>query len=426
MLRMDARCGSTNCAANAIMGDNICKWGYSMIARLSFTTLSALGLMTSACSAEVASNSAPQAATKSVNPQDQTGEHQAAPLSAAPFTLKEAGSFNEPWAMTFLPGGKQALITERGGALKLWEADKASVQISGIPAVKYAGQGGLGDVVLAPDFATSQIIYLSWAEAGEGDVAGAAVGKAKLVLGDAPRLENIEVIWRQMPKVTGGGHYSHRLAFSPDGQYLFIGSGDRQKMEPAQDMASSLGKIIRIKPDGSIPADNPFAAKGGVTAGVWTLGHRNILGLTFDGEGRLWNQEMGPKHGDEINLVVAKSNYGWPVVSNGDHYDGRVIPNHDTRSDLAAPALWWNPAVSPGGLAYYGGNLYPNWNKSLLMGALSGQALVRASLHGDRLSKADRWDLGMRIREVEVNEDGSVWLLNDGKDGKLWKLEPKG
>ena len=359
-------------------------------------------------------------------PNGAAGEQAASPLADAPFTVEEVASFDEPWAMTFLPGGRQALITERAGKLKLWDESGATRAVAGVPGVAYGGQGGFGDVVLAPDFATSGTIYLSWAESGEGDSFGAVVGTAKLTQGDAPRIDDLRIIWKQQPKVAGQGHFSHRLAFSPDGEYLFIGSGERQKFDPAQDMGGNLGKIVRLKPDGSIPADNPFAEKGGVTAQIWSLGHRNILGLAFDGTGRLWNQEMGPKGGDEINLVERGANYGYPIVSNGDHYDGRPIPDHATRPEFAAPKAWWNPSVSPGGLAWYGGDIYPGWKNSLLMGALSGQGLIRMQIGPDGLRKADRWDFGQRIREVEVREDGTVWLLSDGKDGKLLKLVPKG
>jgi len=379
-------------------------------------------MIVAACSAGTTSNAAP-ADSASL---DASGAQPATPLADAPFAVREIARFDEPWAMTFLPRGRQALITERSGKLKLWQEDGPTLDVAGVPAVAYGGQGGLGDVILAPDFATSRTIYLSWAEPGDGGTAGAVVGRAKLVQGAAPRLEGLQIIWKQDPKVTGRGHYSHRLAFSPDGQYLFIGSGERQKFDPAQDMKANLGKIVRLNPDGSVPADNPFAAQGGVAAQIWSLGHRNILGLAFDGSGRLWQQEMGPKGGDEVNLVEAKANYGYPIVSNGDHYDGRDIPDHPTRPEFAAPKLWWNPSVSPAGLVWYGGDLYPGWKNSLLMGALSGQGLIRMQVDGDTLRKSDRWDFGARIREVEVRDDGSVWLLTDGEGGKLLRLVPKG
>jgi len=335
-------------------------------------------------------------------------------------------TFDEPWAMTFLNDG-QLLVTEKKGALRLYAIGGATGDISGVPRVAYGGQGGLGDVVLHPDFASNGLVYLSYAEAGEGSTRGAAVARAKLTLDDkgGGELSNLTVIWRQVPKVSGGGHYGHRIAFGPEG-YLWISSGERQKFDPAQDMRSNLGKIVRLNHDGSVPTDNPFADKGGVTAQIWSLGHRNPLGIAFDGQGALWNIEMGPKGGDELNLVVRGANYGYPIVSNGDHYDGRTIPDHSTRPEFNAPAVWWSPVISPSSFIIYTGDEFPAWRGNGLIGGLSSQSLVRVEFNGNEAREAERFDMGKRIREVEQGPDGAIWLLEDGIGGRLLKLTAAG
>jgi len=357
------------------------------------------------------------------------GQGSGGEAAARPFAVEEIASFDEPWAMTFLPGGRQALVTERRGTLKLWTVGGGTIDVNGVPAVDYGGQGGLGDVVLAPDFATSNMIYLSFAEAGDGGARGAAVGRARLVVGGAARLENFQVIWRQVPKFDGRGHYAHRIVFSPDGRHLFISSGDRQEFDPAQDMNSSAGKVLRLNPDGSVPADNPFADRGGVTAQIWSLGHRNPLGLAFAPDGRLWEHEMGPRGGDEFNMIERGSNYGYPTVSNGDHYDGRPIPDHDTRPEFNAPEITWTPVISPSSLIFYTGSMFPQWRGSALIGGLSGQALVRVTIDGNSARETERFAMGQRIREVEQHPDGSIYLLEDernGSGGRLLRLTPAG
>lgn len=357
---------------------------------------------------------------------------QAPSSTERPFAVEEIGQFNEPWAMTFLPGGQQALITERRGTLRLWSQGGRVVEVGGVPAVAYGGQGGLGDVILHPDFASNSIIYLSFAEAGEGGTRHAAVGRGRLVNAAAPRIDGFEVIWRQVPGFEGGGHYGHRLAFSPDGRHLFISSGERQQFAPSQDMNSSGGKVIRLNPDGSVPADNPFASRGGVAAQVWSLGHRNPLGLAFDAQGRLWENEMGPRGGDELNLIQRGGNYGYATVSNGDHYNGpphngASIPDHSPGDGFIAPAVWWTPVISPSSLIFYSGAMFPGWRGSALIGGLSSQAIVRVTFDGDTAREAERYEMGQRIRELEQHPDGSVYALEDqrnGSGGRLLRLVP--
>ena len=385
--------------------------------RIVVLSLSTLGLA-SACWAEEQRASAPTAAAS------------AAPASVvetlAPFEMQTLLTFRHPWAMAVLPDNR-LLVTEKSG--KLWWADPKTGQkqaITGVPAVVDAGQGGLGDVVLHPDFVHNQWIYLSYAEAGEVHTQGAAVARARLQMDElgGGRLSEVTVVWRQTPKVTGNGHYGHRLLFDRDGM-LWISSSERQKFTPAQDMGSNLGKIVRLHDDGRVPEDNPFANQGGVAAQVWSLGHRNVLGMAFDEQGRLWANEMGPKGGDELNLIEKGGNYGYPIVSNGDHYSGRVIPDHNTRPEFIAPKISWTPVISPSSVLFYQGKQFPAWQGQLLMGGLSSKALVRVAINGDQAEEVGRYDMGERIRAVAQGQNGEVWLLEDGRAGRLLQLQPQ-
>lgn len=360
---------------------------------------------------------------------DKAGAPAAPQLDKAqwPFTATEVARFDQPWAMSFLPDGS-LLVTEKEGKLKHFNVQtKKSADITGVPKVAYGGQGGFGDVLPHPNYASNHLIYISYAEEGENDTRGAAVARGKLVLAadGSGTLEDLKVIWRQTPKVEGKGHYGHRLAFGPDGK-LWITSSERQKFDPAQDMSGNLGKIIRLNDDGSVPADNPFASQGGVAAQAWSLGHRNALGIAFDARGKLWVHEMGPAGGDELNLITRGANYGYPIVSNGNHYDGRDIPDHDTRPEFAAPKVTWTPVISPAGFIIYSGKLFPQWTGSGFIGGLSSTSLVRVAFDGDNAREAERFKMGERIREVEQGPDGAIWLLEDGSNAKLLKLTPKG
>ncbi len=331
--------------------------------------------------------------------------------------------------MDFLPGSgvrltNLALLTEREG--KLWLVDfldGSRRAVAGVPVVHVAGQGGLGDVVADPDFAGNRRVYLSFVEKGARGTNGAALGYGTLDLADPnkPVLRDFRIIWRQQPKVEGSAHFSHRIAFGPDG-FLYLSSGERMKFDPAQDMSVNLGKVVRLTREGTPAPGNPWAAKGGLAAQLWSIGHRNVLGLSFAPDGRLWASEMGPKGGDEVNLIAPGKNYGWPRASNGSHYDGRDIPDHKPGDGYEPPKLWWNPSISPGGLIIYTGEKFSAWKGDALIPALSGEGLIRVDINGGKAAKAEQWPMGARIRAVDQGPDGSVYLLEDG--GRLLRLDP--
>jgi len=335
----------------------------------------------------------------------------------------EVAVFDEPWAMTFLPDGTM-LVSEKSGQLFHVTKDGDKTAVGGMWDVAYGGQGGLGDVVLHPEFESNGLIYISFAEAGTGGN-GAVVNRARLDLSaPMPVLRDIERIWAQ-PKVSGRGHYSHRMAFGPDGK-LFITSGDRQKQKPAQDLSNNLGTVVRLNDDGSVPPDNPFRSAGEVAKTFWSVGHRNVLGIDFSPNGRLWTHEMGPRHGDELNVIEAGDNYGWPLVSNGDNYSGVPIPDHNTRPEFNAPEAFWVPSIAPSGLVIYDDDLFSDWQGDALIGGLASQALIHVSIDGQNARETERFEWGSRVREVEHGPDGAVFVLEDGPGGRMLRLTPGG
>lgn len=368
--------------------------------------------------------------------------------SAGNIRIERLATLEFPWGMALLPDGR-LLITEKPGRLRIWANGKLSDPVQGVPKVVYRGtpneQGGLLDVEIDPDFASNNFVYLSYVTAAEpqpanasepGDprfgnaidmtdniVRGGVVARGRL---EGNQLRDLQVIWQQEPKTVGRGHFGNRLVFAPDGK-LFITSGERMRFEPAQSLASNLGKIVRINPDGSIPKDNPFVSQEGARGDIWTYGHRNMLSMALDpASSQLWVVEMGPLGGDELNLIERGRNYGWPFVSNGDNYNSSPIPDHPSRKDLQAPVRSWSPVISPSGAIFYTGSLFSGWRGSLLVGGLSSMALVRLTLDGQRVANEERIDMKRRIRDLIQMPDGAILVVVDDKSGDLLRLSPSG
>lgn len=384
-----------------------------------------LGFIPYSLTACHAQNKTSQELNKSPEAANSTSETVTTPSSTQvqqAYKVNNIAEFNEPWAIAPLKDGR-LLLTERKGRLYLFDPEtKKKTEIKGTPKVAYGGQGGLGDVALHPDFANNPWIYLSYAEQGQGGY-GAVVIRGKLDLKQStPQLTQIEKIWTQVPKFSSGqGHYGHRIVFGSDGK-LWISSGERQQFDPAQDMKSNAGKIIRLNDDGSIPADNPFMNQGEIAQQVWSLGHRNPLGMAFDPKGQLWVIEMGPKGGDELNKIIKAKNYGYPLVSNGDHYNGKPIPDHSTRPEFEAPVLDWTPVISPSDLNFYTGKMFPQWQNKAIATGLSSKAIIIIDTMQQPAKEVQRLDMKARIRGAVQAQDGGIWVIEDGPQARLLKL----
>ena len=382
------------------------------------------------------------------------GEQQ--PEPDQPFTMTQVATFNLPWRIAFLPDGRM-LITEKPGAVWLVTQEGAKTPVANVPAVLHQGQGGLLGVFVSPRHATDHRVYLTYAEPGDGG-SSLALARASLAIGEGTAsLDGLEVLWRDMPKGKGG-QFGAQIAFSPDGQDLFLTVGDRQRMTPAQDPNQELGKILRLTLDGKPAPGNPMAGKTGsasvslidpprdtelakaapvvstytfptanlAPAETWTTGHRTPYGLAFSPDGRLWEVEHGPRGGDELNLIEPGKNYGWPLVSYATNYNGVPIPSPDTRPDLTSPVIYWTPVIAPGSLTFYTGAMFPQWKGSALIGGMGSRTLNRITFDGKGgATPAERWSVGHRIRDVEVAPDGAVWLLEDTNTGGLFRVMPK-
>ena len=393
----------------------------------------------------------------SVTSQAQQNAGSLPPEGSLPFTMTQVADFNRPWRIAFLPDGRM-LITEKVGPVWLVTQTGGKTPVANAPAVLYGGQGGMLGVYLSPNYATDHQIYLTYSEPGEPSGSSLALARARLAIGDTTAsLEGLEVIWRDAARGRGG-QFGAAVAFSPDKRYMFLTVGERQRMTPAQDPSSPLGKILRLTLDGKPAPGNPQAGKTGSptldiinpprntevakTAPVqytytfpgpnltpsetWTTGHRTPYGLAFAPDGRLWELEHGPRGGDELNLIEPGKNYGWPLVSYGTDYDGTPIPSPDTRSDLTKPVIYWTPVIAPGSLTFYSGALFPQWRGSALIGGLATKTLSRITFDGKGgATAAERWDVGHQIRDVAVAPDGAVWLIENANPGGLFRVTPK-
>jgi glucose/arabinose dehydrogenase len=331
---------------------------------------------------------------------------------------KVARGLEFPWGLAFLPDGRMR-VTERPGRLRIIDKDgKISEPLKGVPEVFAEQQGGLLDVAVDPKFTENGLVYLSYSERGQSG-AGTAVARGKL--GEVG-LENVEVIFRQKPKVDRGLHYGSRLVFAPDGK-LFVTLGERFKFAPAQDLSTTLGKIVRINPDGSVPEDNPFVGQEGKLPEIYSYGHRNPQGAAIHPEtGKLWETEFGPLGGDELNIIEPGKDYGWPLVSWGKHYDGKEIPDPPTRPEFTDAIKYWSPVISPSGITFYTGDKIPGWKGNLLIAGLSAQGIVRLTLDGDKVVDEERIPLKARIRDVVQGPDGAVYALTDKPDGSILRI----
>ena len=334
-----------------------------------------------------------------------------------------ASGLDAPWGVAFLPGGGY-LVTERDGQLRRIDArGTVSAPLSGVPQVAASGQGGLLDVLLDRDFATNRVLYLSYSEPGDG---GAGTAVARATLGEAG-LSDVKVIFRQVPKVPGGRHFGSRIVQAADG-HLFITTGDRGNPSLVQSMTSTIGKVIRIAPDGSVPKDNPFVGRGDARPEIWSLGHRNAQGATLHPTtGRLWLHEHGARGGDEVNVPQAGKNYGWPVITLGVDYSGAKIGEGRAKEGLEQPIHSWTPSIAPSGMAFATHPSFGEWQGDLFVGALAGARLMRLEVEGERVVREEALltDLGERIRDVRQGPDGALYLLTDGAGGQLLRLTKK-